>query len=342
MCEKRGQSNLREWAVVMMPWLLLACAPSQSAEWYKGNTHTHTINSGGDSTPDEVAKWYRENGYDFVVITDHKMVTNVDPLNSLFGAAGQFLVIQGEEVSANFTGPAGKVYVHVNSLNPRETAIPVHGVSVRDTLQKNLDAIRSAGGLAQINHPNFMWQMKEADIVAVKGARLLEIMNMHPLVNSFGAGPDFPSAEELWDQVLSRNVIVWGVASDDTHELKAHDSGAAEGLPGKGWIVVHAEHLTAAEIMQAIDKGDFYASTGVALKDYKVVGTQITIEMPDKNDYMTKYRIRFIGKGGVVLQDGTATPAIYVIKGNEGYVRARVSDSNGNMAWTQPVFVPQR
>jgi hypothetical protein len=336
-----GELNWRGRAIVIMLCLLPACPASQSAEWYKGNTHTHTINSGGDSTPDEVARWYRENGYNFVVITDHQRVTNVEPLNSLFGAAGQFLVIQGEEVSANFAGPAGKVYVHVNSLNPRETAIPVHGVSARDTLQKNLDAIHSVGGLAQINHPNFMWQLNAGDIAAVKGARLLEIMNMHPLVNSVGAGPDFPGAEELWDQVLSRGVIVWGVASDDTHELKGHDSGAAEGRPGKGWIVVRAEHLTTAEIMQAIDQGDFYASTGVALKDYKVVGTQITIEMPDKNDYMTKYRTRFIGKGGIVLQDGTTTPAIYVIKGNEGYVRARVSDSNGNMAWTQPVFVLQ-
>ena len=334
--------NLRIWATVIVTWLLLACLESRSAEWYKGNTHTHTINSGGDSTPDEVAKWYRENGYAFVVITDHEMITNVDSLNALFGVAGQFLVIQGEEVSSNFANAAGKVYVHVNSLNPRETAKPVHGASARDTLQKDLDAIHSAGGLAQINHPNFMWQLNALDIAAVKGARLLEIMNMHPLVNSIGAGPDFPSAEDLWDRVLSRGVTIWGVASDDTHELKAHDSGVAEGRPGKGWIVVHAEHLTAAEIMQAIDNGDFYASTGVALKDYKVVGGQITIEMQDRNDYMTRYRTRFIGKGGIVLQDDTATPAIYVIKGNEGYVRARISDSNGNMAWTQPVFVPRR
>lgn len=336
------QLNLLKSVIATIAWLFFTCPVSHSAEWYRGSTHTHTINSVGDSTPDEVVKWYRENGYNFVFVTDHQTVTNVDPLNALFGAADQFLVLQGEEVSSNFATPSGKVYVHVNSLNPRETAAPAHGASARDTLQKNLDAIHLAGGLAQINHPNFMWQLNAADIAAVSGARLLEIMNMHPLVNSFGAGPDFPSAEDVWDQVLSRGVIIWGVASDDASEFKAHDTTTREGRPGKGWIVVHAEHLTAAEIMQAIDKGDFYASTGVVLKDYKVVGKQITIEMQDKNTYMTKYRTRFIGKGGVVLQDGTATPAIYVIKGTEGYVRARVSDSNGNLAWTQPVFVPQR
>src|SRR5580692_7244221 len=77
-----GQLKPRTWATVIIPWLLLACLESQSAEWYKGNTHTHTSNSGGDSTPDEVAKWYRENGYAFVVFTDHEMITNVSPLNA--------------------------------------------------------------------------------------------------------------------------------------------------------------------------------------------------------------------------------------------------------------------
>src|SRR5512134_2062007 len=35
---------------------------AQTLKWYKGNTHTHTLNSDGDSSPDEVARWYREHG----------------------------------------------------------------------------------------------------------------------------------------------------------------------------------------------------------------------------------------------------------------------------------------
>jgi hypothetical protein len=310
--------------------------------WYKGNTHTHTINSDGDSTPDDVAKWYREHDYDFLFITDHDMVTDVDPLNALFGGGGQFLVIRGEEVTSNFATSTGNVYVHVNSLNPRESAKSAHGSSTRDTLQEDLDAIHSAGGLAQINHPNFMWQLTAEDIAAVKDARLMEIMNTHPIVNSLGAGPEFPSTEEMWDQVLSRGVIMWGVASDDTHELQsgslAGTAGAGAG-PGKGWIVVRAEHLTTNEIMQAIDNGDFYASTGVELKDYKVEGKQINIEIRLRDTFMTKYRTQFIGKGGRILQESRANPSIYNVKGDEGYVRARIIDSNGKMAWTQPVFL---
>ena len=37
----------------------------------KGNLHTHTTRSDGHYAPEEVARHYRENGYDFLAITDH-------------------------------------------------------------------------------------------------------------------------------------------------------------------------------------------------------------------------------------------------------------------------------
>jgi hypothetical protein len=319
----------------------VALAQQPQLHWYKGNTHTHTLNSDGDSTPDDVVKWYRQHGYDFVFITDHEMITDVDPLNALFGGGGQFLVMRGEEVTSNF----GDLHVHVNSLHPNIVAKAQRGATSRETLQKDLDGAQAAGGLSQINHPNFFWQLKAEDIAAVKGAKLLEIANMHPIVNSSGAGPSMPSAEEIWDDVLSRGVTLWGVASDDTHELKSGTlagSAGAGAVPGKGWIVVRAERLTVDNILRAIDKGDFYASTGVRLKDYTVEGQRITIRIDSDDRYQTRYRTLFIGKNGRMLQDSTTNPAVYSIQGNEGYVRARITDSNGNRAWTQPVFSSPR
>lgn len=323
---------------------LAATANAQQIQpsWFKGNTHTHTLNSDGDSAPDDVVRWYRQHGYDFLFITDHDMVTNVEPLDALFGGDRQFLVLRGEEVTSNYKSP--DLHVHVNALNPARKIDAQKGADQRDTLQKDLDAIHAANGVAQINHPNFMWQLTADDIASAKGARLLEVMNMHPIVNTFGAGPEAPSAEQIWDQVLSRGVVIWGVASDDVHELyesvKGDPTDPGRGaLPGRGWIVVRAAHLTTDEIMKSIEAGDFYASTGVELEDYTATAQQITIKIKPHDRFKTKYRVQFIGKNGRILQDGTANPAAYVIKGGEGYVRARISDSNGKSAWTQPVFV---
>jgi hypothetical protein len=168
-------------------------------------------------------------------------------------------------------------------------------------------------------------------------------MNMHPLVNSVGAGPEFPSAEDLWDQVLSAGVRIWGVASDDMHELRGSPNGvSADGerpsLPGRGWIVVRAQRLTTEDIVASIAKGDFYASTGIELDDYRVLGKEIRISIKANNQFQTKYQTQFIGKYGKILQDNTANPATYTIKGDELYIRARITDSNGYRAWTQPVW----
>lgn len=53
-----------------------ACAPGGAAEprFYRGNTHTHTLWSDGDGAPEQVADWYKNHGYDFLVLSDHNIV----------------------------------------------------------------------------------------------------------------------------------------------------------------------------------------------------------------------------------------------------------------------------
>ena len=101
--------------------------------------------------------------------------------------------------------------------------------------------------------------------------------------------------------------------------------------------MVRAESLSAASILGALERGDFYASTGVRLQDYAVDDKRMTITIAP--DPMAKYRVLFIGRGGRVLKEAIDSPATYEFTGTEGYVRAKVIDSNGNLAWTQPIVV---
>src|SRR5947208_1435240 len=79
-------------------------AVSPVKKWYKGNLHTHTLNSDGDSTPTAVVTWYREHKYNFLVLSDHNYLTEVGGLNSLYSAKEKFLLVQGEEVTDAFSG----------------------------------------------------------------------------------------------------------------------------------------------------------------------------------------------------------------------------------------------
>ena len=335
-----GMSRLLLAAACAVALLIAAvsAAPTRQASpaagtlrWYKGNTHTHTVNSDGDSTPDEVVRWYREHAYQFLFLTDHNYLTAVDGLNAVHGAAEKFIVIRGEEVTMR----AGTKPIHVNGLDVTELVPPPTGGSVVDLLQQAADGIRRAGGVPHVNHPNFGWAITTDELRQLERTRLVEIFNGHPQVNNLGGG-GVPGMEEVWDRLLSSGRLMFGLAVDDAHTFKRPGDPTVAG-PGRAWIVVRAPRLAPRDIVEAIERGDFYASTGVELSEYAADRTSVRLAI--KPDSFNKYRVQFIGSGGRLLSEQTTPSASYLIKGDEGYIRARIMDANGHVAWTQPVPV---
>jgi hypothetical protein len=291
-----------------------------AAVWLKGNLHTHTLESDGDSSPAEIVQWYAAHGYDFLSITDHDEITRVQ--------SDALVLIPGEEI----TDKLPKKPLHVNAIGIEEAIPPQKGATPVEVLQRNVDAVRKAGGVSLINHPNFGWAFGAKELLQIEGATMLEIASGHPYVNSEGP----PSVEAMWDELLTSGKRIYAAAVDDVHHLKRPwDTDIAP--PGKAWVVVRAER-NAKAIVEALRRGDFYASTGVELGDYSATKKRIAVSVREKNG--ARYRIRFIGRGGKLLREVRGVAATYAIKGNEGYVRAKVLDSNGKAAWMQPVFLP--
>lgn len=296
------------------------------------------------------------------------MLTDTAPLQALLGADGKFLVMSGQEVSQVFADPTHPDLIrpaHVNAINtPRviwpmssgpggEKAAPA-GTSIADTFARNIGLINEAGGVAQINHPNFRWFVGLADMAAVAGGTLFELWSGHPLANNLGgadgAGGVAPSTEELWDAVLTRGTVFWGVGSDDAHHYdRAGDPDASS--PGRAWIAVRADALTPASITASLRRGEFYASTGVALDEIALTSGELSIAIRTSRRYGdanysiaddARYRTRFISRGGRVLADIAGPRPRYTCQPGDGYVRAVVTDSRGRQAWTQPIFMDAR
>jgi hypothetical protein len=370
-------------AVLGLAAAATAAAPQEPAprlRWFKGNTHTHTLNSDGDSTPDEVVRWYREHNYNFLVLSDHDVLTKVDGLNAIYGAPlavgldrrpdvpnNAFLLIAGEELTDKFSPRevAGETVrgrdltrkeVHLTALDPRQPVAPQGGATIPAVLQRDVNAVRAVSGVPIVNHPNFTWALSAADLQAVRGVKLFELWSGHLQTHNLGGGGR-PGVEAIWDEVLSGGTLLYGVAADDAHFFQRGGGPGAMAGPGRAWVMVRAAELTAAAILAALERGDFYASTGVELADYQAGEKTITVAV--KPFSRSKYDVVFIGKGGRVLKqvpidpdlsgslptsrlEPVAPPAAYELRGDEGYVRAKVVESNGAMAWTQPVMVPAR
>ena len=303
-----------------------------SGRWYKGNIHTHTTESDGDASPETVVRWYRRNGYDFLVLSDHNHLTLLE-----YGEGRRRfrrpLMIPGEEVSINLDH--GKIAVHLNAIGISRVVEPTDASEVVPTIQANVNAILEAGGIASINHPNYKWSFGHEEISQVYGASLLEVHNAHPAVNVYGA-PGRPGNEEIWDEVLSAGRAIFGVATDDSHNY--HDFNPTLSNPGRGWVFVRANELSAAAIVEGLASGEFYASTGVVLTDLELSAERLHLAIEEERDYL--YATTFVGRGRQTLAEETGPEATYEISGGEGYVRATVRSSSGQKAWTQPIFLP--
>jgi hypothetical protein len=266
-----------------------------------------------------------------------------------------FLIIPSEEIT-NYVD--GKIPVHVNATNLQEFVEPPNAATVAETMQQSVDAVlqqRERTGVPMfphINHPNFYWAITLEDMISLKGERFFEVYNGHQLVRNYGDSAHL-GTEEMWDKIniayAERNQpLMNGLATDDSHNY--HQFGLAFANAGRGWIMVQAESLQAEALIEAMEAGKFYASTGVTLKKLYVKNNEINIEIAEAEGI--KYTIEFIG----VKKGENESQVIETIRGSVGsfkvtadyvFVRARISstklksnpfeEGDFEMAWTQPI-----
>jgi hypothetical protein len=136
-------------------------------------------------------------------------------------------------------------------------------------------------------------------------------------------------ATDLWDELLTRGKRVYGIASDDFHHRSRY---------GGAFVMVRASEKSQVAILKAIRTGNFYASTGILLKEISLRDKNI-ISLAAANDRVPGAEFRFVGAGGKVLAEVQGPEASYVVRGGEGYIRAEACREDGGRAWTQPFFI---
>jgi len=94
--------------------LAAGCSGGDGKQWYRGNTHTHSLWSDGDATPEEVGDWYHANGYHFLVMTEHDRIARGERWVTV-GDRGRISNQQLEDLRARF----GREWVVTRTLDGR-------------------------------------------------------------------------------------------------------------------------------------------------------------------------------------------------------------------------------
>ncbi len=298
-----------------------------SKNWYKGNLHTHTslLGSTRPESPENVVRWYAQNGYDWLAITDHDVLTEYEN--------DELVMVRGQEVGKHM--PSGNGPIHINGFGITRSVEFIDLEEKVPTMQANIDGVLAAGGMASLNHPNDRDSFTHEHVLQTTGASFIEVFNGGGPSKNNDGGNGRPSSEEIWDAILSGGQRIYGISTDDAHTYDEFRPDRAN--PGRGWVFVRADSLSEQTILSALKQGEFYASTGIELTDVTTTPSVVSIKIQERHgeSYLTK----FVGMNGRVLSEQQGLCPRYDISGGEGYVRASVISSDGAKAWVQPVFL---
>ena len=423
------------WLVCNVGW----GQEDHGTRWWRGNLHTHSLWSDGNDFPEMITKWYVDQGYHFLALTDHNVLSQgerwmdlatieqragktaiekyvaefgddwvqtrekskpakpeagvqkvettsqvrlrgLDEFRGKYEATDKFLMIAAEEISDRAQG----VPVHMNAMNLQAMISPLGGSTVVEAINNNLRAVEEQAKkngqpiMVHLNHPNFGWAVTAEELAEVTNERFFEVYNGHPAINHLGDATR-PGVEKMWDIANTIRIgelksdPMFGLATDDSHHY--HGQPNRDATSGRGWVMVKAKHLNPTSLIQAMNAGDFYSSSGVELEAVHFDPDKMIFSLRIKPQAGVTYTTQFIGTRnsydkdstvqldaagkpiratrvyskdvGAVLMTSDVLEPIYQFAGDELFVRAVVTSSREHpnpsfknqteQAWTQPV-----
>lgn len=303
-------------ALVVAPYLaapvyrFAAPSPFAGTDWYnpyrewtgpglRTNLHAHSAAWGGlthgHDAPDAVRAAYARRGYDVASLSNYHAIES--------------------EGGGPVTVPT---YEHgINVFKSHRLAIGASRVDWFDLplgqtahhKQYVIDRLHADAELVAIVHPALRGGHSPADLAALTGYELLEVLN------------HFGRATGHWDAALSAGHPVWAIGNDDTHDVT--DAGQT----GVMWTQVGAQTRDRAGVIDALRAGRHVAVAaprGMAdavLEQVRVDGDSLHVRVAGP-----VYRILAIGDGGMAFDSATATgTASFRLPSQVTYVRLEVS-----------------
>ncbi len=238
----------------------------QRERYFKTAMHIHTDVSDGFWTPEELKACFKEHGFSCVAFSDHNLIVDHSDLND-----EDFLALTSYEMTMKDNNPNGwhAKHLHINVTAKRpdhlwQAAMPQYfyknsplyrdKVEIVDKpMEFTMEAINefvadsnAKGFLCTYNHPDSR-TVGDEDMV-LTGFWGIEVFNY----DAYHCGnPSYNDAK--FQRMLLRGENVFPIISDDCHSRKS--------FRGSG-LWVGARELTYEAMIEALEKGDFYATNG--------------------------------------------------------------------------------
>jgi PHP domain-containing protein len=299
--------------------------PAARDGWLRGDLHCHTRYSDGDSWPSEMLHAGAEAGLDFLGVTDHNNVAH----HAEYGpGGGDFpIVIPGVEVTT-YGG-------HWNAWGTNrwwEFRTPE-----ARAVERAMSEAAEAGAFVSVNHPKPFGPAWEYD----------DISSMHAIEVWNGPWAGLNSvALSLWEARLRAGQRLVAVGGSDAHVLRSRDRDPRHadqvGTPTT-WVQA-GPGADAGAILEAMRAGRTFVSASPTAPQLYLQPGGRGVDVEVRGGMGTTLVV--LGDGaavGAVAVDSEAFSSTFAVPRAEGYVRAQLVASNGELlALTSPLWWPPR
>lgn len=298
----------------------------QPGQFYRGNLHTHSDRSDGALSPEEVCRRYRDNGYDFIALTDHLIGQYDYPIvdttafrttefTTLIGAEMHSGAMQNGELwhllavglPFDFTPPdAPHFYAHEGQESAASLA----------------QRARDAGAFVSIVHPQWSGLTMD-DARSIESAHAVEIYN-----HGCQVGCQRADGFCTFDLLLSEGKRLTAIATDDAHFTEPDHFG--------GWVMVKAEENTPEALLQALKDGHHYTSQGPEFRRIVWQEKEVFVECTAVETVIVQ------GHGSACVthhQPSLTSVRLYIDRlSTSGWARVTIVDAAGKCAWSNPFW----
>ena len=305
-----------------MPQLVPFSTPGR---FWRGNLHTHSNLSDGAWSLDNVVNAYKRVGYDFVMMSEHFIHHYNFPMADTRHLRGNdFTTLIGAELHAPVTS-AGELWHIVAAGLPLDFPPPGKGETGPQIAKRAV----AAGAFVGIAHPAWS-QLTLEDGRDLSFAHAVEIYN-HGCAVECDRGDGF----YLLDQLLNEGHRMSAFATDDAH-FKVPDHFG-------GWVQVKAQSLDPEVLLEALKRGQYYASQGPQFHDIQLVGDELTVNCSPVDTIAVVCGIsRTVVKVGRAITEATLNLKKledgWLMEKTSPWFRVVVIDNGGKRAWSNPYW----
>ena len=325
-------------------------------QFYKANLHCHSSISDGSLSPQELKEVYKAKGYSVLAITDHEWMQAHPELND-----PDFLTITSYEMTLRDgvkTTPDNRI-VHMNfyakdpdqirqvcydpkwtvkyckKLTDEELNDPRRGSSMErvfgpEFVNSLTRKAEKEGFLVSYNHPG--WGLEyDADYLNYDGFFAVEVYN-HSCFMDVGLNEE---NLHVYDRMLRAGKRLFPTCNDDNHNRRGLDPDLTDSFGG--FTVIKAPELSYSAIMNALEQGHFYGSTGPEIHEMHVEDGMLHVRCSPVHDIL----LNTSGRHGDHLRaraGESVTEAVFPLKDCYHFFRVTLIDHSGLKAFSRAWF----